>query len=410
MTLVDVFPDPKPRIALLSREYPPEIYGGAGVHLEYLARELARHVDLSVYCFGAPRKAPEVAASYQPWSALDGAEPYRAALRTLSVDLAMTAGVEQAKLVHSHTWYTNFAGRLSQLVHQVPHVMTTHSLEPLRPWKAEQLGGGYRLSSFCEQSSIETADAVIAVSQGMKADILRVYPAVSAARVHVIHNGIDPDEYRPDPATDVLARHGIDPARPYAVFVGRITRQKGVVHLLEAARYFSPELGLVLCAGEPDTQEIASEVRELVRTLRQSRSGVVWIEEMLPRPALIQILSHARVFVCPSVYEPFGIVNLEAMACCAPVVASRVGGIPEIVVEGSTGFLVGFETDGSAHGTPRDREAFARALAEPVNRLAADSALAERLGRAGRERVVDHFSWRAIATKTAELYRKLLEE
>jgi alpha-maltose-1-phosphate synthase len=398
----------RPPIALLTREYPPEIYGGAGVHVEYLARELARHVDVRVHCFGGERSAPEVAASYEPWSALDGPQPYLAALRTLSVNLEMTAGVEQAKLVHSHTWYANFAGRLSQLVHGIPHVMTTHSLEPLRPWKAEQLGGGYRLSSFCEKSAIESADAVIAVSSGMKADILRVYPAVDAERVHVIHNGIDPDEYRPDPGSAVLVSQGIDPERPFVVFIGRITRQKGVVHLLEAARHFAPELGLVLCAGEPDTPEIAREVRELVQDLRQSRSGVVWIEKMLPRPKVIQILSHARVFACPSVYEPFGIVNLEAMACGAPVVASAVGGIPEIVVDGGTGYLVGFEADGSAHGTPKDAAAFARALAEGVNRLAADPSLAERMGRAGRERVVDQFSWRAIAEKTVELYRKLL--
>jgi alpha-maltose-1-phosphate synthase len=395
-------------VALLSREYPPEIYGGAGVHVEYLTRELARLVDVRVHAFGAPRTAPEVAASYEPWSKLEGSDAYLAALRTLSVNLCMTAGLQGAALAHSHTWYANFAGRLSQLIHGIPHVMTTHSLEPLRPWKSEQLGGGYRLSSFCEQNAIEAADAVIAVSRGMKSDILRVYPAVRDERVHVIHNGIDPDEYRPDPRTDVLERRGIDPREPYVVFVGRITRQKGVVHLLEAAQSFVPSLKLVLCAGEPDTPEIAAEVKSLVSHLEQTRGGVIWIPEMMQRPELIQILSHARAFVCPSVYEPFGIVNLEAMACGAPVVASAVGGIPEIVVDGVTGLLVPLESDGGPHGTPKDRAAFARSFAERVNELALDPALSARMGKAGRERVIEHFSWRSIAEKTAALYETLL--
>jgi starch synthase len=286
--------------------------------------------------------------------------------------------------------------------------MTTHSLEPLRPWKSEQLGGGYRLSSFCEQNAIESADGIIAVSAGMKSDILRVYPAVRAERVHVIHNGIDPDEYRPDPRTDVLERRGIDPRKPYAVFVGRITRQKGVVHLLEAAAHLTPELGLVLCAGEPDTPEIAAEVKGLVAALERTRGAVTWIPEMLERRQLIQILSHARAFVCPSVYEPFGIVNLEAMACGAPVVASAVGGIPEIVVDGVTGLLVPLESDGGPHGTPKDRAAFARSLAERVNQLALDPDLAARMGKAGRERVLEHFSWRSLAEQTVALYEKLL--
>jgi alpha-maltose-1-phosphate synthase len=401
-------PSSRRTVALLSREYPPEIYGGAGVHVEYLTRELTRHVDVRVHCFGAPRSAPEVAASYEPWSKLDGPDAYLAALRTLSVNLCMTAGLQGAALVHSHTWYANFAGRLGQLVHGIPHVMTTHSLEPLRPWKREQLGGGYGLSSFCEQNAIESADGIIAVSQGMKADILRVYPAVHAERVHVIHNGIDPDEYRPDPGTDVLQRRGIDPQKPYVVFVGRMTRQKGVVHLLEAAEHFVPELNVVLCAGEPDTPEMVAEVTTLVSALERTRGGVIWIPEMMQRPELIQILSHARAFVCPSVYEPFGIVNLEAMACGVPVVASAVGGIPEIVVEGVTGRLVPLESDGSPHAAPKDRAAFARSLAERLNELARDPALAARMGMAGRERVVEHFSWRSIAEKTAALYQRLI--
>jgi starch synthase len=396
------------KVALLSREYPPEVYGGAGVHVEYLARELASHVEVAVHCFGAPRERPEVARVYSAWSELSGSAAHVAALRTMSVDLAMAAGVEGAELVHTHTWYANFAGHLAKLLYGVPHVMTSHSLEPLRPWKAEQLGGGYAISSFCERIAVESADAIIAVSRGMKSDILSCYPTVSPDRVAIIHNGIDPTEYKPDPRTDVLARHGIDPARPYLVFVGRITRQKGVVHLLEAMRHVDPRAALVLCAGEPDTAEMAAEVRALVEELEHNRGGFVWIEKMLPRPDVIQILSHARAFVCPSVYEPFGIVNLEAMACGAPVVASAVGGIPEIVVHEETGFLVPFEPDGSPAGTPRDREGYARDLAARINALVADPALASRFGRAGRERVVQYFSWSAVAQKTADLYATLV--
>lgn len=395
------------KVALLSREYPPEVYGGAGVHVEYLARELRRHVQLAVHCFGAPRNAPEVARSYEPWSELAGAAPHLAALRTMSVDLAMAAAVEGAALVHTHTWYANLAGHLAKLMYGIPHVMTSHSLEPLRPWKAEQLGGGYRVSSFCEQVAAESADAIIAVSRGMKRDILQAYPKVDPERVAIIYNGIDPDEYAPVRAQDVLERQGIDPTRPSVVFVGRITRQKGVTHLLSAARYFSKQAQLVLCAGEPDTPEIAAEVKSLVAELDVPRGRVIWIEKMLPRPDVIQILSHARVFVCPSVYEPFGIVNLEAMACGAPVVASAVGGIPEIVVPDETGYLVPFESDGSPAGTPRDGDRFARDLALQIDRLLADPALAERLGRAGRQRVIDEFSWSAIALKTVELYSEL---
>ena len=395
------------KIALLSREYPPEIYGGAGVHVEYLARELAPLVELAVHCFGEPRNRPEVRGAYQPWAALDGDAPELAALRTLSVDLLMAKAVQGTELVHTHTWYANFAGHLAKLMYGVPHVMTSHSLEPLRPWKAEQLGGGYALSSYCEKTSIEAADAVIAVSAGMKKDILTAYPTVDPARIHVIYNGIDPAQFRPDPNTDVLLRLGIDPSRPYVVFVGRVTRQKGIVHLLEAARYFSPEVRLVLCAGEPDTKEMGAEMRALVAELEQTRGPVHWIEKMLPRPELIQILSHARVFACPSIYEPFGIVNLEAMACGAPVVASAVGGIPEVVDDGNTGFLVDFESDGTPLGAPKDRDAFARAFAARVNQLVADPERAAAFGKAGRARVEARFSWSAIARQTADLYRSL---
>ena len=395
------------KIALLSREYPPEVYGGAGVHVEYLARELAPLVDLAVHCFGAERDAPNVAGTYQPWAALDGDAPELAALRTLSVDLLMAKAVRGTELVHTHTWYANFAGHLAKLMYGVPHVMTSHSLEPLRPWKAEQLGGGYALSSYCEKTAIEAADAVIAVSAGMRKDILAAYPSVDPKRVHVIYNGIDPAQFQPDPRTDVLVREGIDPSKPYVVFVGRVTRQKGIVHLLEAARYFAPEVELVLCAGDADTKEMGAEVRGLVAELERSRGPVRWIEKMLPRPDLIQILSHARVFACPSIYEPFGIVNLEAMACGAPVVASAVGGIPEVVADGTTGFLVHFESDGTPLGAPKDRDAFARAFAARVNELVADPVRAAAFGKAGRARVEATFSWSAIAKQTAELYRSL---
>jgi len=396
------------KVALLSREFPPEVYGGAGVHVEYLARELAALVDLGVHCFGTPRESPLVAGTYQPWDALAGGGPHRSALRTMSVDLAMAAGVEGCDLVHSHTWYANFAGHLAKLLYDVPHVATTHSLEPLRPWKAEQLGGGYALSSFCERTGLEHADAVIAVSRQMRDDVLRAYPAVDPERVVVIHNGIDPEEYAPDHGRDVLDAYGIDPQRPSVVFVGRITRQKGLVHLLQAAPAIAPEAQLVLCAGAPDTPEIAAEVRALVEGVRARRGGVVWIEEMLGRAKVAQILTAATVFVCPSIYEPFGLVNLEAMACEAAVVASAVGGIPEIVVDGETGYLVPFEPGDDPFGSPRDPDAFAAALAERVNALLDDPARAARFGAAGRRRVVEHFSWRSIARQTLDLYERLI--
>jgi starch synthase len=300
------------------------------------------------------------------------------------------------------------AGHFAHLLYGIPHVMTSHSLEPLRPWKAEQLGGGYELSSFCERVSIENADAVIAVSTAMKADILKSYSKVNPAKVHVIYNGIDPTEVRPDPDDSHVRAFGIDPNIPYVVFVGRLTRQKGIVHLLEAARHFVPGTQIVLCAGEPDTPEMGREVETLVEELRRSRGNVVWIARMLSRPELSQVLTHARVFVCPSVYEPFGIVNLEAMACGVAVVASRVGGIPEIVVPKETGTLVSFESDGSPFGTPKYRETYARDLASAINELIENPGLAKQYGEAGRQRVLDVFSWAAIADKTAKLYAQLL--
>jgi starch synthase len=395
------------KVALLSREYPPEIYGGAGVHVEYLARELSRQVDLGVYCFGADRQASEVQGSYKSWGALDGAAPELAALRTLSIDLAMAKDVAGSELVHTHTWYANFAGHLAKLMYGIPHVMTSHSLEPLRPWKAEQLGGGYAISSFSERTSIEAADAVIAVSSGMKRDILKAYPSVDPARVHIIYNGIDLHEYQRDTRTDVLEKLGINPAEPYVVFVGRVTRQKGIVHLLEAARHIDKRVRIVLCAGEPDTADLKAEVEALVQSIERERGGLSWIQKMMPRPQLIQVLSHARAFVCPSIYEPFGIVNLEAMACGAPVVASAVGGIPEVVEDGKTGYLVSFEPDGTPMGAPKDREGFAKALATRINELTADEKLAHAMGAAGRKRVEDHFAWSTIAKQTARLYERL---
>lgn len=391
------------RVALLTREYPPEIYGGAGVHVEYLSRELAKLVEVGVYCFGGPRDDPLVAGAYEPWDAL-GKDGKGAALRAMSADLRIAGDVAGADVVHSHTWYANFAGYLAQVLYGVPHVMTSHSLEPLRPWKAEQLGAGYRLSSWVERTAIESADALIAVSRAMHDDVLRVYPAVDPAKVRVVHNGIDPDEFFPDPSTQGPERLGIDPHAPFVLFVGRATRQKGITYLLEAARLFDPDAQVVLCVGAPDTPEIGREVRGQVAELAEKRKGVFWVEEMLPRRELVQIISHASVFVCPSIYEPFGLINVEAMGCGVPVVASAVGGVPEIVVDGETGFLVPFVPSGDAFGTPADPRGFAAAIAERVNRLLGTPALARKFGVAGRERALAEFTWGAVAHKTVEVY------
>jgi starch synthase len=392
------------RVDLLTREYPPEVYGGAGVHVEYLARELAKLIDVRVHCWGADR---EGAIAYRPWDALAGDAPHMAALRAVSIDLAMAAGVEGADLVHSHTWYANLGGHLGKLIHGVPHVATVHSLEPLRPWKAEQLGGGYALSSWCEKVALESADAVIAVSRGMREDVLACYPAIPPERVEVIYNGIDTDQYKPDPRTDVLERYGIDPNRQSVVFVGRITRQKGVQYLLDAAAHFVPEAQLVLCAGAPDTPEIGAEVAAKVERLKQQRDAVFWIEEMLPKEDVIQLLSHATVFVCPSIYEPLGIVNLEAMACEAAVVATATGGIVEVVEDGVTGLLVPIEPGDDGTGAPRDPARFAADIAGRVNTLVQDPARAKEMGRAGRARAMAHFAWPAIARQTVDLYDRV---
>ena len=400
----------RPRVGLITKEFPPEVYGGAGVHVAELARGLADLVDLEVHCFGAAREDPLVAANYGTWEALDGDAPYLSALRTVATDLAVVDGVAGVDLVHSHTWYANLAGHLAKLIHGVPHVVTTHSLEPLRPWKREQLGGGYALSSFCERTGVENADAIIAVSQGMRDDVLAAYPAVDPARVRVIHNGIDPGDWRPDPSLDALHEHGVDPDRPSVVFVGRITRQKGVVHLLDAAEHLPAGAQLVLCAGAPDTKEIAEEFRTRVAELADAPVDIIWIDEMLPRHKVIQLLTHAQVFVCPSIYEPFGIVNLEAMACGLPVVASRVGGIPEIVLPGKTGWLVDLEPSGDALGSPADPARFAHDLAAAITEAFESPEQAALMGAAGRERIEEHFGWSAIAARTAELYTELVAQ
>jgi alpha-maltose-1-phosphate synthase len=398
----------RPRIGLLTKEYPPEVYGGAGVHVAELSKALAGLVDVEVHAFGAERDDPLVAGSYREWDALAGDAPHLAALRTVSADLAIAAGVEGADLVHSHTWYANLAGHLAKLIYDVPHVVSTHSLEPLRPWKREQLGGGYALSSFCERTAVEGADAIIAVSKGMRDDVLAAYPSLDPGKIEVIYNGVDPEGYRPVEETTALSDNGIDPTRPYAVFVGRITRQKGVVHLLDAAEHLPAGSQLVLCAGAPDTKEIAEEFRTRVAELRDGPIDVIWIERMLPREEIVQVLSHAAVFVCPSIYEPFGIVNLEAMACGIPVVASAVGGIVEYVVPGENGWLVEFEPGDDALGSPADPEGFAREFAGRVAQVLEDPDAAARMGRNGRRLVEDSFGWPAIAEQTAALYRRLL--
>jgi starch synthase len=352
--------------------------------------------DLDVHCWG--EGASGGVTRHRPWPALDTAND---ALRTFSVDLSMAAALEGRELLHSHTWYANLAGHLGKLLHGIPHVMTAHSLEPLRPWKAEQLGGGYALASWAERTAIESADAVVAVSAAMRDDILACYPALDPDRVRVVHNGIDTALYRPDQGTDVLERFGLDATRPYVLFVGRITRQKGVPHLLRAVRDIDPAAQVVLCAGAPDTPEIDREFRELFEELSASRDGVHWIPKMLPRPDVIQLLTHAAVFVCPSVYEPLGIVNLEAMACGTAVVASRVGGIPEVVEDGHTGLLVDFDDEPAV---------FEGRLARALDAVLGDPATARRLGEAGQERAAREFGWDTVARRTVRLYEEVLKQ
>ncbi|HNA49973.1 MAG TPA: glycogen synthase [Mycobacterium sp.] len=384
------------RVAMMTREYPPEVYGGAGVHVTELVAQLRRLCEVDVHCMGAPRSGAFV---HQPDPALKGANP---ALSTLSTDLVMANAAEAATVVHSHTWYTGMAGHIAALLYGIPHVLTAHSLEPMRPWKAEQLGGGYRVSLWVERTAVEAADAVIAVSSGMRDDVLSVYPALDPNRVHVVKNGIDTDVWYPAPperGESVLAELGVDPSRPMVAFVGRITRQKGVPHLIAAAHHFDPEVQVVLCAGAPDTPEIAAEVSAAVAELAAARSGIFWVQEFLPIGKIREILSAATAFICPSVYEPLGIVNLEAMACGTAVIASDVGGIPEVVDDGVTGTLVHYEA-----ADPRDFEV---RLAAAVNALVADPDKARRYGVAGRQRCIDEFSWAHIAEQTLEIYRKV---
>ena len=407
------------RVDLLTKEYPPFIYGGAGVHVNELAKVLRPLADVRVHAFGGPREpgtegADDGVTGYPEIAELDGAN---AALRTFGVDLEMAQGTEGTDLVHSHTWYANLAGHLAGLLHGVPHVISAHSLEPLRPWKAEQLGGGYALSSWAEKTAYEAASGIIAVSNGMREDILRSYPAVDPERVKVVHNGIDLEAWKHPQgqeadaqAAATLKRLGIDPDRPTIVFVGRITRQKGLPHLLRACEQLPADVQVILCAGAPDTPEIKAEVEGLVARLREKRTGVVWIEEMLPRPELIAVLAASDVFVCPSVYEPLGIVNLEAMAVGLPVVGSATGGIPDVIVDGETGLLVPIEQVQDGTGTPIDPARFEADLAERLTTLVTDTEAAKAMGQAARRRVEEHFAWQAIAQRTMDVYNWVLAQ
>lgn len=399
------------RVGLFTREFPPHIYGGAGVHVDYLSRELAKKIEVEVHCWGTQHSDEgnlHVRGS-EPWSEISNGttEKFKGALEAFSLNLTQIKALEGIELVHTHTWYVSMAGFLAKKLYGVPFVLTTHSLEPLRAWKAEQLGSGYAMSSWMERTAILDADAVIAVSNGTKEDILRVYP-LPPERVHVIYNGIDLHEYRYTSDKSALAKYGVDSSVPYVLFVGRITRQKGVTHLVDAIRYLPSNTQVVLCAGAPDTPEIAAEMREKVEEARKENPNVIWIEKMVSKPEVIQLYSHARVFCCPSVYEPFGIINLEAMACGAPVVASATGGIKEVVVDNETGYLVPFEQD-PATSFPIHPDRFAQDLGAKISDLLADEAKCRRFGEAGRRRVEEKFSWTAIAEQTIALYQKLLE-
>ena len=389
------------RVSIFTREYPPSIYGGAGVHVAQLVPQLRKFIDVDVQCMGEPREGATAHAEDFPPHA-------NAALRTFGADLSMVAAMPEVDLVHSHTWYANLGGHLAGLFHDIPHVTSAHSLEPQRPWKREQLGGGYALSSWAERTAYDGADAVIAVSKGQRGDVLSCYPELDPDKVHVVLNGIDPDEFRPDPGTDVLHQIGMDPDRPSVVFVGRITRQKGLVHLVRAAQYLDADTQLILLAGAPDTPEIAAEFNEAFAAVEKQRGGgVVWVREMLPRASVRQVMSHATVFACPSIYEPLGIVNLEAMATETAVVASAVGGIPEVVVDNETGFLVPY--DPAQASDPQFVSGFEHNFAEKINELTRDPARAEAFGQAGRRRCIDEFSWEKIARQTIEVYQTAID-
>ena len=401
------------RVGLFTREYSPMVYGGAGVHVDYLSRELAKEIEVEVHCWG-PQHLDQGnlhVRGAEPWPDItNGTEgKFKGALEAFSLNLTQVKALQGIDVVHTHTWYVSMAGFLAKKLYGVPFVLTTHSLEPLRAWKAEQLGSGYAMSSWMERTAILDADAIIAVSNGTKADIQAAYPDVDPARIHVIYNGIDLAEYQKTDQTQALADYGVDPHKPYVLFVGRITRQKGVTHLVDAINYLPTDVQVVLCAGAPDTPEIAAELRQKVEAARAHHPRIVWIEKMVTKQEAIQLYSNARVFCCPSVYEPFGIINLEAMACRAPVVASATGGIKEVVVDGETGYLVPFEQD-PVTSFPSDPEKFARDLAARLNQMLADPDRCRRFGEAGRRRVEDVFSWTAIAHQTIALYQQLIAQ
>ncbi|NBX70720.1 MAG: glycogen synthase [Actinobacteria bacterium] len=381
------------RISIVTREWPPDVYGGAGVHVEHLVHELRKLIDVDVHCFGDEKPG---ARSYPIPANLSTANP---AVQTLGINLEMLGNFADSQVIHTHTWYANMAGHLGGLLHGLPHIVTAHSLEPRRPWKAEQLGGGYQISSWAERTAYDAADAVIAVSNGMRSDILDCYPELDPTKVKVVYNGIDTQAIKPVSDTSALLTNGIDPQRPYVLFVGRITRQKGIMHLLRAAEQLPENIALVICASSPDTPELGIEVSTQIAKLAQTRTGVHWIKDQLPRPELIQVLSHAAVFACPSIYEPLGIVNLEAMACEIPVVASDVGGIPEVVVDGVTGSLVHYEESESAK--------FENDFAQALTKVLSDPDSARQMGLAGRERAVKDFGWDKIAQQTIEIYQSV---
>ncbi len=399
------------KVALFTNEYPPHVYGGAGVHVEYLSRALAEFVAVEVRCFGEQSYTDGnlTVRGYQPWDEMthNTDSRFTGALGAFSRSLAMAKDTLDADVVHCHTWYTQMGGLLAGQLWDIPFLLTTHSLEPLRPWKAEQLGPAYHLSSWMERTAIQGADAVIAVSRETRNDVFDHFGAAET-KTHVIHNGIDLDEYRPTGETDALERYGVDPGKPFVLFVGRVTRQKGIIHLVDAIPEIDPRIQVVLLAGAPDTEHIAREMTDRVARAREQRAGITWIDEMVSRRDVIQFYSHATVFACPSVYEPFGIINLEAMACETPVVASRVGGIPEVVVPEETGILVDLALEPGTF-SPKEPQAFSHGLAAGINRIAGDPALAKRMGEAGRRRAEEQFSWRAIAKKTLELYEALAE-
>ncbi|NLE98892.1 MAG: glycogen synthase [Propionibacterium sp.] len=389
------------KLSLLTREYPPSIYGGAGVHVAQLVPHLRNLIDVDVHCMGEPRDGATAHAENYP-------EGANAAIRVLGADLSMVAAMaEDTEIIHSHTWYANMGGHIGSLMLDVPHVVTSHSLEPHRPWKAEQLAGGYRVSSWAEKTAYEAADAVISVSAGMRADVLDSYPNLDPDKVHVVKNGIDTEEFKPDHGTDIVTGLGVDLDRPMVAFVGRITRQKGLIHLVRAAQQFDPDTQVVLLAGAPDTPEIAEEFHGAFGELQRQRSApVIWIEEMLPRASVRQVLTNATVFACPSIYEPLGIVNLEAMACETPVVASAVGGIPEVVVDGETGLLVPY--DPAQADDPEFVRGFETEFAGRINEMTRDLDRAKAFGLAGRQRCIDEFSWAKIAEETVEVYKQAI--